>query len=118
MATQSVASVLSGPDRDFFNIETVSGIRKAESEIVARLLGDVTFPLGSSMPRCVTTLRIGRSTGSGGTNRQSACVWAACRLGEGEVGAVDFHAGEGNGRVQPDEIWMPLDARQCTRTIS
>jgi len=38
MATQSVASSYRALDREFFDIKTVSGIRKAESEIVARLL--------------------------------------------------------------------------------
>ena len=46
IATRSVATSYRDLDREFFDIETVSGIRKAESRIVARLLGDVTFPLG------------------------------------------------------------------------
>ena len=46
MATQSVATSYRALDREFFDIETVSDLRKAESEIVARLLWGRHIPLG------------------------------------------------------------------------
>ena len=46
MATRSVATSYRDLDRDYFDIETVSGVRKAESRIVARLLWGHHIPLG------------------------------------------------------------------------
>ena len=76
MATQSVATSYRALDREFFDIKTVSGIRKAESEIVARLLWGRHIPLGLVEATLRYHLRIGRSTGSGGTYMQSTCIWS------------------------------------------
>src|SRR5215472_2539484 len=46
IATRSVATSYRDLDREFFDIETVSGLRKAESGLVARLLGGRHIPLG------------------------------------------------------------------------
>ena len=46
VATQSVASSYRGINRDFFDIQTISNLRKAESEIVARMVWGRHISLG------------------------------------------------------------------------
>jgi len=107
VATQSLASVYRELDRDFFNIETVSGIRKAESEMVARLLWGRHIPLGL----VEATLRYNPQNWTlDWFRRHIYAIWACLEHSPGQDELEQWTSALTNAiaSVQPEEIWMPL----------
>ena len=109
MATQSVATSYRDLDREFFDIETVSGIRKAESGIVARLLGGRHISLGLAD----ATLRYHPQNWTLDWFRRHkpavyTCLQHAPRPDELEQWTSTL--AKAIDDLQPEEIWMPLGA--------
>ena len=107
MATRSVATSYRDLDRDFFDIETVSGIRKAESSIVARLLWGHHIPLGLAD----ATLRYHPQNWTlDWFRRHKSAVYTALQHapGPGELEEWTFTLAKAIRDFEPEEIWMPL----------
>lgn len=107
MATRSVASSYRGLDREFFDIETVSGIRKAESEMVARMLWGRHIPLGLTD----ATLRYHPQNWTlDWFRRHEQAVWMCLEHagGQDELEQWTSTLAKAIADLQPDEIWTPL----------
>jgi LmbE family N-acetylglucosaminyl deacetylase len=107
LATQSVATSYRDLDRDFFDIEIVSGIRKAESGIVARLL------LGRHVPLELAdaTMRYNPQNWTlEWFRRHKPAVYTALQHAPGPDELAQWTSTLANAirDLQPDEIWMPL----------
>jgi LmbE family N-acetylglucosaminyl deacetylase len=107
MATQSVASSYRALDREFFDIKTVSGIRKAESEIVARLLWGRHIPLGL----VEATLRYHPQNWTLDWFRRhqhAIYMYLEHSAGRDELEQWTSTIATAIADLQPEEIWMPL----------
>jgi len=107
VATQSVASSYRGSNRDFFDIQTISNLRKAESEIVARLLWGRHIPLGL----VEATLRYYPQKWTlDWFQRHEQAVWEYLEhaAGRGELELWTSAIAKAIEDLQPEEIWMPL----------
>jgi LmbE family N-acetylglucosaminyl deacetylase len=109
VATQSVAvdSSYRGRGRDFFDIQTISNLRKAESEIVARLLWGRHIPLGLAdaplryYPQNWTLDWFQR-------HEQAVYAYLEHAAGRGELELWTSTIAKAIEDLQPEEIWMPL----------
>jgi LmbE family N-acetylglucosaminyl deacetylase len=107
MATQSVATTYRALHREFFDIETVSGIRNAESEIVARLLWGRHIPLGlvdASLryhPQNWTLDWFLR-------HEHAISMYLQHSPGRDELEQWTLTLAKAIADLQPEEIWMPL----------
>lgn len=107
MATRSVATSYRDLDRDFFDIETISGIRKAESGIVARLLWGRHIPLGLAD----ATLRYNPQNWTlDWFRRHKPAVYTALQHSPGPAELEQWTSTLAMAirDLQPEEIWMPL----------
>ena len=107
VATQSVATSYRGIDRDFFDVETISNLRKAESQIVARLAWGRHIPLGL----VEATLRYYPQKWTlDWFRRHEQAVWAYLEhaAGRGELDLWTQTIAKAIEDLQPEEIWMPL----------
>jgi len=110
VATQSVATSYRGIDRDFFDMPTISNLRKAESEIVARTVWGRHIPLGL----VEATLRYYPQKWTlDWFQRHEQAVWAyldhaAAAGGGSELELWTSTIANAIEDLQPDEIWMPL----------
>jgi LmbE family N-acetylglucosaminyl deacetylase len=107
MATRSVATSYRDLDREFFDIETVSDIRKAESGIVARLLYGRHIALGLAD----ATLRYHPQNWTlDWFRRHKPAVYMALKHAPGpdELEQWTSTLAKAIRDLQPDEIWMPL----------
>ena len=113
IATRSVATSYRDLDREFFDIETVSGIRKAESRIVARLLGGRHIPLGLAD----ATLRYRPQNWTlDWFRRHKPAVYMCLQHAPGpdELEVWTSTLAKAIDDLQPEEIWMPLGAGMHT----
>ena len=113
IATRSVATSYRDLDREFFDIETVSGIRKAESGIVARLLGGRHIPLGLAD----ATLRYHPQNWTlDWFRRHKPAVYMCLQHAPGpdELEQWTSTLAKAIDDLQPEEIWMPLGAGMHT----
>ena len=113
MATRSVANSYRALDREFFDIETVSGIRKAESGIVARLLGGRHISLGLAD----ATLRYHPQNWTlDWFRRHKPAVYMCLQHAPSpdELEQWTSILAEAIDDLQPEEIWMPLGAGMHT----
>ena len=113
MATRSVATSYRDLDREFFDIETVSGIRKAESGIVARLLGGRHIPLGLAD----ATLRYHPQNWTlDWFRRHKPAVYMCLQHAPGPAELEQWTStlAKAIDDLQPEEIWMPLGAGMHT----
>ena len=107
MATQSVATTYRTLHREFFDIETVSGLRKAESEMVARLLWGRHIPLGlvdASLryhPQNWTLDWFLR-------HENEIFMYLQHSPGRDELEQWTLALAKAIADLQPEEIWMPL----------
>jgi len=107
VATQSVATSYRGIDRDFFDVQTISNLRKAESEIVARLVWGRHIPLGL----VEATLRYYPQKWTlDWFQRHEQAVWEYLEhaAGRGELELWTAAIAKAIEDFEPDEIWMPL----------
>ena len=107
VATQSVATSYRGIDRDFFDVQTISNLRKAESEIVARLVWGRHIPLDL----VEATLRYYPHKWTlDWFRRHEQAVWAYLEhgAGQGELELWTSAIAKAIDDFQPEEIWMPL----------
>lgn len=107
VATQSLASSYRGRDRDFFDIQTVSNLRKAESEIVARMVWGRHIPLDLRE----ATLRYNPQNWTlDWFQRHEQAVYAYLEhgAGEGELELWTSTIAKTIEDLDPEEIWMPL----------
>jgi LmbE family N-acetylglucosaminyl deacetylase len=107
MATRSLATSYRDLDRDFFDIDTVSGIRKAESEIVARALWGRHIPLGL----VEVTLRYNPQNWTLDwfvRHKQAIYMYLEHAAGPGELELWTSTLEKAIADLQPEEIWMPL----------
>ena len=107
MATRSLATVYRSLDREFFDIQTVSELRKAESDIVARLLWGRHIPLGL----IEATLRYHPQNWTlDWFRRHQAGIWACLEHAPGRNELEQWTAtlAKAVAELQPEEIWMPL----------
>lgn len=107
MATQSIASSYQDLHREFFDVETISGLRKAESAIVARLLWGQHIPLGL----VEASLRYHPQNWTLDWFRRHE--YAIYNYLEhfalpGELEQWTSTLTKAIANLQPDEIWMPL----------
>jgi len=107
VATQSVATSYRGSNRDFFDVQTISDLRKAESEIVARQLWGRHIPLGLSE---ATFRYYPHKWTLDWFQRHEQAVWAYLEhaAGRGELELWTSTIAKVIGDLRPDEIWMPL----------
>jgi LmbE family N-acetylglucosaminyl deacetylase len=113
IATRSVATSYRDLDREFFDIETVSGIRKAESGIVARMLGGRHIPLGLAD----ATLRYRPQNWTlDWFRRHKPAVYMCLQHAPGpdELELWTSTLAKAIDDLQPEEIWMPLGAGMHT----
>jgi LmbE family N-acetylglucosaminyl deacetylase len=113
IATRSVATSYRDLDREFFDIETVSGVRKAESGIVARSLGGRHIPLGLSD----ATLRYHPQNWTlDWFRRHKPAVYMCLQHAPGpdELDQWTSALAKAIDDLQPEEIWMPLGAGMHT----
>jgi LmbE family N-acetylglucosaminyl deacetylase len=113
IATRSVATSYRDLDREFFDIETVSGIRKAESRLVARLLGGRHIPLGLAD----ATLRYHpQNWNLDWFRRHKPAVYMCLQHAPGpdELEQWTSTLAKAIDDLQPEEIWMPLGAGMHT----
>lgn len=113
IATRSVATSYRDLDREFFDIETVSDIRKAESGIVARLLGGRHIPLGLAD----ATLRYHPQNWTlDWFRRHKPAVYMCLQHAPSpdELAQWTSTLAEAIDDLQPEEIWMPLGAGMHT----
>jgi LmbE family N-acetylglucosaminyl deacetylase len=107
LATQSVASSYDELGREFFDIETVSGIRQAESEIVARFLWGRHVPLGlveASLryhPQSWTLDWYLR-------HKHAIYLYMEHATGPDELQKWTSTLARAVADLRPEEIWMPL----------
>ena len=107
VATRSVATSYRGIDRDFFDMETISNLRKAESEIVARLVWGRHIPLDL----VEATLRYYPQKWTlDWFRRHEQAVWAYLEhgAGQGELELWTSTIAKAIEDFEPEEIWMPL----------
>jgi LmbE family N-acetylglucosaminyl deacetylase len=107
VATQSVATSYRGIDRDFFDVKTISNLRKAESQIVARLVWGRHIPLDL----VEATLRYYPQKWTlDWFRRHEQAVWAYLvhAAGRGELELWTQAIAKAIEDLQPEEIWMPL----------
>jgi LmbE family N-acetylglucosaminyl deacetylase len=110
VATQSVASSYRGRDRDFFDVQTISNLRKAESAIVARLVWGRHIPLGL----VEATLRYYPQKWTlDWFQRHEQAIYAylehaAAAGGGSELELWTATIAKAIEDLQPEEIWMPL----------
>ena len=107
VATQSVATSYRGIDRDFFDVQTISNLRKAESEIVARMVWGRHIPLGLTE----ATLRYNPQNWTlDWFQRHEQAVWAYLEhgAGQGELELWTATIAKAMEDFEPEEIWMPL----------
>jgi LmbE family N-acetylglucosaminyl deacetylase len=109
VATQSMASPYRGSHRDYFDVQTISNLRKAESEIVARLLWGHHIPLGL----VEATLRYNpQKWNLDWFKRHDQAIYAylehASAAGSGELELWTSTIAKAIEDLQPEEIWMPL----------
>lgn len=107
VATQSVATSYRGIDRDFFDVQTISNLRKAESQIVARLVWGRHIPLGL----VEATLRYYPQKWTlDWFRRHEQAVWAYLEhaAGRGELELWTSTIAKAIQDIDPEEIWMPL----------
>jgi LmbE family N-acetylglucosaminyl deacetylase len=107
VATQSVATSYRGIDRDFFDMQTISNLRKAESEIVARTVWGRHIPLGL----VEATLRYYPQKWTlDWFQRHEQAVWAYLEhaAGRGELELWTSTIAKAIEDFEPEEIWMPL----------
>jgi LmbE family N-acetylglucosaminyl deacetylase len=107
VATQSLASSYRGRDREFFDIQTVSNLRKAESEMVARLVWGRHIPLDLRE----ATLRYNPQNWTlEWFQRHEQAVYAYLEhgAGEGELELWTSAIAKVIEDLDPEEIWMPL----------
>ena len=113
IATRSVATSYRDLDREFFDIETVSDIRKAESGIVARLLGGRHVPLGLAD----ATLRYHPQNWTlDWFRRHKPAVYMCLQHAPSsdELEQWTSTLAKAIDDLQPEEIWMPLGAGMHT----
>ena len=106
LATQSVASSYEGY-REFFDIKTVSDLRKAESEIVARMLWGRHIPLGL----VEASLRYHPQNWTlDWFRRHEHAIYSYLdhAAGRGELEQWTSTLAKAIADLQPEEIWMPL----------
>jgi hypothetical protein len=102
-----VASSYRGRDRDFFDVQTISNLRKAESEIVARMVWGRHIPLGLTE----ATLRYNPQNWTlDWFQRHEQAVWAYLEhgAGQGELELWTATIAKAIEDYDPEEIWMPL----------
>jgi LmbE family N-acetylglucosaminyl deacetylase len=107
VATRSVATSYRGIDRDYFDVKTISNLRKAESEIVARLAWGRHIPLELTE----ATLRYNPQPWTlDWFRRHEQAVWAYLKhaAGRGELELWTETIAKAIEDLQPEEIWMPL----------
>jgi LmbE family N-acetylglucosaminyl deacetylase len=108
VATRSVATSYRGIDRDFFDVETISNLRKAESRIVARLAWGRHIPLDL----VEATLRYYPQKWTlDWFRRHEQAVWAYLEHAAGAGGELELWTqtiAKAIQDLQPEEIWMPL----------
>jgi len=107
VATQSVATSYRGIDRDFFDVQTISDLRKAESQIVARQVWGRHIPLGL----VEATLRYYPQKWTlDWFRRHEQAVWEYLKhaAGRGELELWTQTIAKAIKDLQPEEIWMPL----------
>ena len=107
VATQSVATSYRGIDRDFFDRQTISTLRKAESQIVARMVWGRHIPLDL----VEATLRYYPQKWTlDWFQRHEQAVWAYLEhaAGRGELELWTSTIAKAIEDLDPEEIWMPL----------
>jgi LmbE family N-acetylglucosaminyl deacetylase len=107
MATRSLATSYRALDREFFDIETVSGLRKAESELVARLVWGRHIALGL----VEATLRYHPQNWTLDWYRRHKHAIYVCLehvAGEDELRRWTATLANAIAELEPEEIWMPL----------
>jgi LmbE family N-acetylglucosaminyl deacetylase len=107
VATRSVATSYRGRNRDFFDIETISNLRKAESGIVARMVWGRHIPLGLTE----ATLRYNPQNWTlDWFQRHEQAVYAYLEhgAGKGELELWTATIAKAIEDFEPEEIWMPL----------
>ncbi|MGO9340663.1 MAG: PIG-L deacetylase family protein [Terracidiphilus sp.] len=107
VATRSVATSYRGRNRDFFDIQTISNLRKAESEIVARMVWGRHIPLGL----VEATLRYNPQNWTlDWFQRHEQAVYAYLEhaAGQGELELWTSTIAKAIEDFEPEEIWMPL----------
>ncbi len=107
VATQSVATSYRGIDRDFFDRQTISNLRKAESQIVARMVWGRHIPLDL----VEATLRYYPQKWTlDWFQRHEQAVWAYLEhaAGGGELELWTSTIAKAIEDLDPEEIWMPL----------
>ncbi len=107
VATQSVATSYRGSGRDFFDVKTISNLRKAESDIVARMVWGRHIPLDL----VDATLRYYPQNWTlDWFERHEQAVWASLEhaAGPGELELWTSTIAKAIEDLQPEEIWMPL----------
>jgi len=107
VATRSVATSYRGRNRNFFDIETISNLRKAESEIVARMVWGRHIPLGVTE----ATLRYNPQNWTlDWFQRHEQAVYAYLEhgAGQGELELWTATIAKAIEDFEPEEIWMPL----------
>lgn len=110
VATQSVATSYRGIERDFFDRETISNLRKAESDIVARMVWGRHIPLDLME----ATLRYNPQPWTlEWFQRHEQAVWAYLVHGAADGGGSELELwtntiAKAIDDLQPEEIWMPL----------
>ena len=107
VATRSVATSYRGIDRDFFDVQTVSDLRKAESQIVARLVWGRHIPLDL----VEATLRYYPQKWTlDWFRRHEQAVWEYLKhaAGRDELELWTQTIAKAIEDLQPEEIWMPL----------
>jgi LmbE family N-acetylglucosaminyl deacetylase len=107
VATQSVATSYRGIDRDYFDVKTISDLRKAESQLVARLVWGRHIALDLTE----ATLRYYPQKWTlDWFRRHEQAVWEYLKhaAGRGEVELWTAAIAKAIEDFQPEEIWMPL----------
>ena len=106
-ATQSVATSYRGMERDFFDRQTISNLRKAESQIVARLAWGRHIPLELVE---ATSRYYPQKWTLDWFQRHEHAVWAYLEhaAGPGELELWTETIAKAIEDLQPEEIWMPL----------
>lgn len=107
LATQSLASVYRGLDREYYDVKTVSDLRKAESQLVARLLWGQHVSLGL----VEATLRYNPQNWTlDWFRRHQSAIWTCLvhSAGQDELELWTSTLAKAIADFQPEELWMPL----------
>lgn len=107
IATQSVATSYRGLNREFFDIKTVSDIRKAESALVARML----WGRHVGLELVDATLRYNPQNWTlEWFRRHQDAIWVCLEhfAGQKELDQWTSTLARAIADLQPEEIWMPL----------